>query len=236
MAIERFLDGVNIVSEANPLGMLPYPDPTRWSVFMEDFILVPELTSQWTHNNTGGTLSSTSTGGAGSWVQTLAAGDNNYSQVYPKAGTFALTSAKKAIFEAKVMVTAAGTIGLQELFVGLGTLQATDNFIAADGATMTVDACVGFWSGPTVATISAVVRSADVQSTVAAVTSYATATQMVLSWYFDGTSVTFYKNDTQIATISAFPTTAMVPTLWIKCGEAQVVSLTTDYIFVAVER
>lgn len=238
MAIQRFLEGVGSVDTGNPIGALPYLDPTTWNVWMEDFILIPELTSQWTHNNTNGTLACTSTGGCGSYVQTLAGGDNDYSQVYPKVtvGNFTMASGKKMIFEAKVMVTAAGTIGLQELFVGLGTVQATDNFIAANGLTLAVDNAVGFWSGPTTANISCVSRVADAESIQAAATTYATATQMVLSFYFDGTTIKFYKNDTQIAQLYTYPVLGMVPTLWIKCGEAQIVSLTTDYILVARER
>lgn len=238
MAIQRYFDGVNSVSSANPVGMLPYLDPTTWNVWMEDFILIPELTSQWTHNNTNGTLSCTSTGGCGSYVQTLGGADNDYSQVYPKVtvGNFTFASGKKLIFEAKVMVTAAGTIGLQELFVGLGTVQSGNNFIGADGSALTVDNAVGFWSGPTTANISCVSRVADVESIQTAATTYATATQMVLSFYFDGTTIKFYKNDIKIAELFTYPVLGLTPTLWIKCGEGQIISLTTDYILVARER
>jgi hypothetical protein len=133
-------------------------------------------------------------------------------------------------------VAAGGTVGLQELFVGLGTVQATNNFIAADGLTLAVDNAVGFWSGPTTANISCISRVADVESIQSAATTYALTTAMVLSFYFDGTTIKFYKGDTKIAELFTYPVLGMVPTLWIKCGEAQVASLTTDYILVARER
>ena len=241
MAIQRYSEGLNSVSADNPVGMLPYLDPTKWCVWMEDFFFLPEPTSQWTHNATDGIVTCDSAGGTGSLVQSLGgthATDNDYSQIYPKVtvGNFTMASGKKMIFEAKVTVAAGGTVGLQELFVGLGTVQATNNFIAADGLTLAVDNCVGFWSGPTTANISCVSRVADVESIQSAATTYALATATVLSFYFDGTTIKFYKGDTKIAELFTYPVLGMVPTLWIKCGEAQIISLKTDYILVARER
>ena len=241
MAIQRYFEGIGSINSDNPIGMLPYLDPTKWCVWMEDFVNVPELTSQWTHNAIDGIVSVDSTGGTSSLVQALGgthATDNDYSQLYPTVtvGNFTFASGKKLIFEAKVMVTAAGTIGLQELFVGLGTVQATNNFIDALGLLLTVDNCVGFWSPDATATIKCVSRVADVESIQSAATTYATATQMVLSFYFDGTTVAFYKNDVQIGHLFTYPTAGVTPVLWIKCGEAQIISLKTDYILVARER
>jgi len=241
MAIQRSYEGINSVGANDPLGMKPYLDCTKWCVWMEDFINVPEFTSQWTHNAIDGIVTCASTGGTGTMVQTLGgahATDNDYSQAYPKVtvGNFTMASGKKMIFEAKVTLTAAGTLGLQELFVGLGTVQATNNFIDAAGLLLTVDNCVGFWSPDATATIRCVSRVADVESVQAAATTYASGTSMVLSFYFDGTTIKFYRDDVKIAELFTYPVLGMVPTLWVKCGEAQLVNLATDYILVARER
>lgn len=240
MAIQRYLEGVGSVSAANPIGMLPYLDPTTWCVWMEDFVVIPELTSQWVHTvSAGSTLAAASTGGCGIVLQTNAgSGDNELCQLTLKNINFTLASAKKLIFEAKVYIDkgAAGTLGQSEIFVGLAALETAGNFTHADGLVMTSTNTVGFWSADAATTFDCLVRVADVESIQAAPMSYTDVTWMTLSFYFDGTSVTFYKNDAQIATISAFPTAGLTPTLYIKNGEAKPSALWTDYVLVARER
>lgn len=238
MAIQRFYEGVNSVSADNPVGMLPYLDPTTWAVWMEDFVLIPEVTSHWLHTQTNGTLGAASTGGCGIMTQTCAGADNDLSQMALKYATIALASGKKTIFEAKVYIDkgAAGTLGEAEVFVGLSTVQVGGNFTAADGLTMTADNCVGFWSPDGTANVSAIVRVADVESIQTPATTYADVTWTVLSFYFDGTSIQFYKNDSLVAKLTAFPTAALCPTIYVKCGEAKPAAIWTDYILVARER
>ena len=38
MALKRFLNGISDVSSVNPLGQLPFLDPTKWAVWFEDFL------------------------------------------------------------------------------------------------------------------------------------------------------------------------------------------------------
>jgi hypothetical protein len=202
---------------------------------MEDFVLIPEVTSHWLHTATNGTLACTSTGGCGIITQTLAGGDNDLSQLALKSVTFALASGKKMIFETKVKVDkATGTIGEQELFFGLMTVQTAGDF--TDGATLACDNCVGFFSPDGTANVHAVVRVADAESVQTAATTIADVTWTTFSFYFDGTAVQFYKNDTLVAKLSAFPTAGLCPTLYIKAGEAKASVLSTDYILVARER
>lgn len=238
MPIQRFYDGISNVSSDGPKGALPYLDPTQWAIWMEDFIFKPETTIQWLHTNTNGTLASASTGGCGIITQTLAGADNDLSQMALAAATFALTSGKKAIFEAKVKVDkgAAGTIGQQEVFVGLATVQVGANFTAADGLTLAADDCVGFWSADGSANMAGVVHATDVESIQTAATTTVDATWMVLSMYFNGTSVVFYKNGAAIASLAGYPTAGLCPTLYIKAGEAKPSVLSTDYVLVAIER
>lgn len=211
-----------------------YPGNPAWKLWREDFCQIPEVSTYWTHTQTNGTLSV----GANGMVQTLGGADNDVSQMQLAQATFALVAAKKAVFEAKITISkgTAGTEGLQELILGLATVQATTNLVAADGSALAVDNFVGFWSGPTAATISAVVRKADVQSIDAAATLYADATSVILSWYFNGSSVAFYTDGTEIARLYAFPTAAISPVFYVRAGEAKAAVLTTAYAYAAVER
>jgi hypothetical protein len=235
---DRFYNGVASVSAANPLGALPYLDPTTWAVWMDDFVLIPEVSTYWTNTNTNGTLGVASTGGCGVATQTMGGADNDLSQLYHKTATFALTSGKKAIFEVKAKVDkgAGGTIGQQELFFGLTSVQTGTNFFAADGLSMTADNCLGFSSYDGSTNLNAIARVSDVESVQTGAAVYADATWMVLSFYFDGTSVYFYKDDVLVATLTTYPTAALAVCLYLKAGEGAASVLTTDYVLVAVER
>jgi len=235
MAIQRFYEGVNSVSTDNPIGMLPYLDPTTWAVWMDDFVIIPELTSQWV--NTGGlALAAGSYGGCGSLVLTQT-GDNSLYQLTLKNINFTFVSGKKLIFETKFYLNkVGGTIGEQEIFFGLAGLDTGASFTAADGLTMAVDNCVGFWSPDATANINSIVRVVDVESTQNPTTTYADLTWTVLSFYFDGTSIQFYKNDVMVSKITAYPTVGLSPTIFFKAGEAQNQIMYIDYMLVARER
>ena len=99
---ERRLNGVSSVASDNPLGQLPYLDPTKWAILMEDFIVLPDAGEAWTHTNTNGTLAQASTNGCGIITLTMGGADNDLSQLYLQGLCFTLESAKKTIFEVKV--------------------------------------------------------------------------------------------------------------------------------------
>lgn len=238
MTIQRFYDGISNVSADDPKGQMPYLSPTLWTMWYEDFTEKPETTIQWLHTQTNGTLASTSTGGCGIITQTLAGADDDLSQLALSAATITFASTKKLVFETRVKIDkgAGGTIGQQEFFAGLATVQVGVNFTAADGLTMTADDCVGFWSPDGTTSMQAIVRATDVESTQTAAGVNVDATWMTLAFYFDGTNVIFYKNGTSIATLANYPTAGLTPTVYIKAGEAFAAVLSTDYIMVARER
>lgn len=239
---QRFLNGIASVASDNPVGALPYLDPTKWCIWFEDFVQFPDTaaSSAWTDTNTNGTLAVASTLGCGIATQTLGGADNDLSQVYLATATLQIATAKKFIFEAKVKVDkgAAGTIGEQEVFVGLSAVLTGANFTAADGLTMTTDDCVGFWSPDGSASWSCIVRDTDVESIDTAAATMVDATWYVLSWYYDGIgTVKFYVNDVLVASLTDIPEdTALTPTIFIKGGEAKPAVLSTDYLLVARER
>src|SRR5574343_265500 len=175
MSIVLYYDGISDVSEANPLWMFPRLDPTLYAIWMDDFFQIPEVTTYWTHTQSGGTLAATSTGGTGVITQTLGGSDNQYSHMFLTHVTFALTSGKKMFFEWKGHVDkgTGGTIGEQELFMGLSSAQTTTNFVAADGLSLAVNDAIGFWSPDGSTNINCVCRATDVESVQTGASTYA---------------------------------------------------------------
>jgi hypothetical protein len=238
MATQINPDGFATRMPGQPNGVYPRILPFDvWSSYYEDFFLGSSgIPFGWTNTNTNGTPTNAS---GSTLVQTLGGADNDVSHMYATTATFTTTAGKKACFSAKIKVSkgASGTIGLEEVFVGVGTAQTTTNFVAADGSSLTVDNCIGFWSDPTAgATIHCVCRASDVESVVSAAGTYVDATYTTLSWDYDGTSVYFYQDNNLIATITAsIPAADMTPMLMIKAGEAKAKVLSTHYIFCATE-
>jgi len=239
----RRLNGVSSVTSDDPMGDIPYLDPTKWITFMDDFALIPDAGEAWTHTNTNGTLAvaaDTTNDVPTITTQTLGGADNDLSQLYPATATMTITAAKKAVFEAKIKVDkgSGGTIGQQELFLGLSSAQTGADFMASDGLSMAVDDCVGFVSYDGSANINCIVRDTDVESVDTGATTYADATWYTLSWRYNGAgTVKFYANDSEIASLTDIPEdTALTPMMFIKGGEAKASVLSTDYIFYARER
>ncbi len=233
-AFDKFLSDLAVGMAGNLRVGVPYMDPASWKLWSEPFVQIPEVTTYWTHTQTNGTLAIGSSG----ITQTLGGADNDLSQLYLATASFALVSGKRALFEAKVRVDkgAAGTIGQQEVFVGLSKVQTSTNFTAADGLTMTVDDCIGFWSPDGSANLAAIARATDVESIEAAASTYADATSYVLRILFDGTTAVFYRDGVGIASLTGFPTAALTPMLFIKAGEGKASVLTSAYVLVATER
>lgn len=237
MSIQRFLDGVSNVTVDDPMGSLPFLDPIGWSTYFMDMHVLPSSLG-WTLTNTNGAAAVIAgTTGTGVLTLTCAGADNDLAQIYATTATWALVANKRAFFETRIKVDkATGTIGEQEVFVGMAAVLTGANFTAADGLTMTVDDAVGFWSPDGSAAVNCITRKTDVESSQAAAFTMADVTYYVLSWYFDGTRVKFYKDDTLIGTLTNYPTAGLSPTLYIKAGEAKGAVLSTDYVFVAIER
>jgi hypothetical protein len=239
MSIFRNPDGFSTVNDGGVHAGLTRPLPFSYHVLFEDFVAAASATPPgWTHS-TVGTTPAVTLGTGSTLLQTLPAEDNATSALYGTTATLTIAAGKKAYFEAKVKVDkgSTGTIGEQELFVGISTAATTTNFMAADGLSMTADNAIGFVSYDGSTSISCVSRSTDVESVEAAATTYADATWMVLAWDYDGSTIKFYKDSNLIATITATPSaTAMTPMLYVKAGEAKAAVMTTDYIFFAVER
>lgn len=238
----RFTNGISTVVATDPLAALPYPDPTTWGVWAENFIVTPNTSLGWTLTQTNGTIAEAGIGPCGGIALATAGADNDLAQLALTVAQFTLASGKKFIFEAKAKLYAgsAGTLGQLEAFIGMSTVQVGTNFFASDGLSMVADNCIGFNAYDGSAAINANVRVADVESVQAAVLTLVDNTFYVFTIYFDGTSLYFYVDGTLVTTLTTFPTAALTPTLYVKAGEGggatYAKTLTALYMLVARER
>lgn len=235
----RFLNGITNVAIDNPLGRLPYLDPTKWAIWFDDFLHydVAQGDAAWILDmvNAGadavvgptGVLTLTLTGAADS----LGLQQSN--------GVWQLTAGTKAIFKTRCkIVKGGGTIGQEGFFVGLTSVQTTTNFMDAPPPTARAfDDGWGFLSYDNTTDIIALQGEADVFSTEVGCTTYADDTWMTLAIYWDGYKSTFYKDDAVLCEITTNPPTSVIsPVMFISAGEAQTDALHVDYAFMAVER
>lgn len=239
MAVIRNLDGFTDLPASDPLAALPFLDPTRWAVWLEDFLQYDK-----TQGNVAYTLTQTNgvdtiVGPTGVLTLTLAGADNDLAQLYLTDAPFQTTSGKKLIWECRcrVQMGAGGTIGQQEVFVGLSSVQTGADFVAADGLTRAMDDAMAFYSIDGTANTSCIQGENDTYSTEANAFAYANNTWMVLTCYYDGTSTFFYRDGALEATLTTNPPTSVVtPMMFVKAGEAFAAVLEVDYFLVAVER
>lgn len=248
MAIFRNTDGVSSLPATHPFANLDLLNRFKWSTWMEDFNAY-DITqaiggNPWTLTQTN--CVDTILGPTGVLALTLGGADNDVGQMQLAESPFALSAGKKAVFMARFNLTLAsgGTVAANEMFVGLATEQTTTNFMNAGGTALAVDNCLGFVKFDTGASMAAVMRVSDAESTNLAIHTPTDAVDATVLIYYDGTSSYYYVgsaadgSDAVLkATLSGtHPTGVLTPTLFIKGGEAKANILKTDYIFCGVER
>ena len=239
-APRRFLNGVSNVQSDNPLGALPYLDPTKWRIWYEDWSLMDVAqtdTPEWTYTiSSAGTLTIPT---PGTLLFTAVNASDDF-QLQLDHGHFYLVSGKKAIFDTRIKVVKAstGTIGEEGFVVGLSEVATGANFM--DGpppATIAVDDIWGFLSYDGTTNIVALQGEAGTHSTEVGCTTYADDTYFTLSIYWDGTKSTFYKDDVKVCEITTNPPTSVIaPVVFFGTGEAKADKFYCDYLFVATER
>ena len=241
-APERRLNGVSSVSALDPKAQLPYLDPTKWRVWMEDWTIYDTAqtdTPIWT-------LTNTNTGGVdtvvtpGKIVLTLDGGADDACKLQADHAKFFLVSGKKAMFETKIKIVKAsgGAIGQEGFVVGLTSIQTSTNFMDdPPPTTRAFDDGWGFMSYDATANMIAFQGEADVFSTEVGCTTYADDTWMTLAIYYDGSKSIFYKDGSILCEISTNePTSVIAPVLFISAGEAKADVIQCAYMFVATER
>lgn len=256
MAPRRFFNGISNVDGSKPLAMFPYLDPTKYTVYFEDFygplfetqIAAATATMaiegmKWT------TVAAESIGIAqdadanGCLSLSVLSADNAQVYGYTLAPAMRMRAGKKFFLQTRIEITeeAGGTIGQEEFFVGLADnagFATIANFMSANGLALTTDDCVGFVSYDGSAETNVVIGENDVRDTVPVGAAMVDATWVKYTIYFDGTDLYYFVNDAAAGafTPTAIPVSPVGPAYYLKAGEDKNKTLLVDYLFVACER
>lgn len=246
MTITRNEDGFSSQRADHPLADLDFSNPLKWAIFMDDFLAYDvgqAAGNPYTFTQTN--CADSIVGPTGVLKLVLAGADNDLGQLQLTETPFQ-TNAKKLYFQARIKLTLAsgGTIAANELFVGLASEQVGANFFASDGLSITADDMLGFYKLDAEASMTAIMRENDADSTNAAVLTPVDDTFVTVAIYYDGQEAHFYQGANadgsdlaKVATLTTVDTISVVtPTLYIKGGEAKANELHCDYIMVAAER
>jgi len=238
MTIQRNADGWSSRIASDPLALFNFNDPINYPYFLDHFLAYDDTQAvghPYTFTQTNGT--DAILGPSGVLTLTCAGAANDLCQLQLTNAPWQSNS-KRLWFEAKVklVLDSGGTVAANELAVGLFSVQTGSNFFAADGLSLAADDALGFVSFDATATMNAVMRENDVQSSEAGIVTPVDDTWMRLSIYYDGGTAYFYKDGGLVATLTTVDATSVLtPTLYIKLGEAKGNALHCDYIFTGAE-
>ncbi len=246
--ILRRTQGFSALPATHPLAELDIGNPFKYATFMEDFLAydITQLIggNPWTLTQTNGV--DTILGPTGILVLTLGGADNDVAQMQLAESPFALTAGKKLFFQARfnLELASGGTVAANEMFIGLATEQTTTNFMNSGGTALAVDNALGFVKYDAGASMAAVMRASDAESTSLGALTPVSTQYFTVSIYYDGVESHFYvannadgSDGVLKATFSGtHPTGVLNPTLYIKAGEAKANILNVDYVYIARER
>lgn len=222
----RFPKGLTTAAKTAPMGEFILPDMTSAHVYMEDFDYY--TAADWTVTEVGVATQALADADGGRLLVTNAAADDNSSFQNKVGESFLFATGKKLWFDCLFQVSDATqsdfVIGLQ--ITDTTPLDVTDGvfFIKADGA----------------ATVDLLVEKDNVATTTASVATVVDATDIRLSFFYNGideitifvdgehvgSSVTTNLPDDEVLTIS----------FGIQNGEAVAKTMTVDYIMAAKAR
>lgn len=248
MPASRNPDGFTPFPASHPLSIhgIDIKNPLKFSTFIEDFNayeIAQAAGNPYTLTATNCVDTIVAPGGV--LALTLGGADNDVGQLQLTETPWSTVANKKTYFQCRFNLTlaASGTIAANELFIGLASEQTTTNFIAADGLSLTADNCIGFVKFDAGASMQAVARVSDVQSTNTGVITPVTATWITCAFCYDGGDIYFYAGSAadgsdmvQVATSTSDVIASLTPTLYIKGGEARANVLNVDYYLVSQER
>lgn len=249
MSVKRFTNGITDTSASDPLAQLGMLDPTKYAVYMEDFLTMGQATvangtlltrgvkiTSSTNNTTSIVTDAGGRQGCLSCVSTAA--DNESTMWQGLAGGFRMVSGKRFFMETSFELTAAAP-AQGELVIGLTSSHAVGaNFFATDGTARAFDDGIALVSVDAGAGIDLLVGEADVFDTLPCIALIVTATWYKVSIHYDGTKIHLYLDDALISstTPDQIPVSVIMPAIWYKTGTGAVQTLLVDYLFVAAER
>lgn len=224
----RFPNGVTNVARTADTGMLPFPDPTQWHVYFNDF---DEDLVSWVETATSvgaGTSAAAITDADGGLLRiTTAAADNDALWIASQGESFTLESGKRFIIKGRFRASKSSNGDIQfglhvrdttpldaaqrAVFVKLsGTAQLTFN--VDDGTTDVSSANLGLLDTDTFVTLTA---------------------------FYDGkSSIHLFYNGAHVDTMTgvSFPAGEMVIGLGYQNGNASASTCDYDYLLIATER
>lgn len=232
--VTRFPGGVNASSEGTIWGgSMPFPDPTLFHIFDDDFDYY--LATDWTV--TGAGTAALAAGNNGQILLTNSAADDAIQQIQKVPAAFlpVFNTGKrffmKAIFQLADVVQSDFAIGIQ-----IANVSGTDLAVATDG--------IFFLKTDGAATIAFYVRQANVAANSVdsgAIATLVNATNVEVNCFYDGGDRVYYGvNGTVLGyvTVSSaiWPNIVMAPIAALRNGEAVAKTATIDKLYVAQER
>ena len=247
MAIIRNESGFNSFRADHPMANIDTSNPLKWATWMDDFLayeIAQAAGNPYTFTVANACVD-TVVGPTGVLKLTLGGTDNDAGQLQLTEAPWQ-TNSKQLYFQCRFQLELAsgGTVAANEMFIGLASEQATTNFFAADGLSLTADDALGFYKLDGDAALTAVMRENDSGSTIASAITPVDSTWITCAVWYDGTEANFYSGSAAdgsdmelIGTLPTVDTTSVItPTLYIKGGEAKANVLHCDYIFITAER
>lgn len=233
--ITRFPNGVNNAAEGTIWGGgMPFPDPTPFHIFNEDFDYF--LAADWTVTETqAGATQALAAGNNGLLLLTNSAADDDINQVQKNPAAFLPVVGKKffldTIFQLSDVVESEFAIGIQ-----IANVNGTDLAVATDG--------IFFLKVDGAATVALYARQADVaanSATSGAIATLVNATNVRLSAYYDGGDRIYYAVNNVVLgyiTVSStiLPNVVCAPIISLRNGEAVAKTATVDRLYVIQER
>lgn len=224
--VTRFPGGVGTVNDASVLADLPFPDPTRYHTYMEDF--GDYTATEWILSGTG-SAALVPNGPGGVLLLTNTALDDAITALQKNPAVFSPSTGKKLFFKARFRVNEAiqsdFVMGLQ--IIDTTPLDVTDGFyfLKVDGS-----ASVSLVSrkDATTGSTSVVVGNMPSNDYVDAYMFFDGANKLVgeIAGARVGLDITNFRPDA----------TALAVSFGIQNGEAVIKTMSIDYIFVAAEK
>ena len=222
----RFPNGLTTAAETAPLGNFILPDATKAHAYMEDFDYY--AAADWVVTEVGVATQVLADADGGRLLVTNAAADDNSSFNQKVGESFLFETGKKLWFDCLFQVSDATQ---SDLVIGL---QITDT------TPLDVTDGVFFLKTDAAATIDLLVEKNNTATTTAAVATLADATDIRLSFFYDGVdSIAIFSNGVRVGTsvTTNLPDDEVLTVSFgVQNGEAVAKTMTVDYIFVAKER
>jgi hypothetical protein len=233
-AVHYFNTGLSSVPSTSILSQMYLVDPRKWVVMYEPFTQIsqadlplengdfPQLYSgQWASvvaaDDDLTATQGVDTGGNGTLIVTCEGSADDSGFVQMDGGNYRFEANRKAVFEARLTVTA--TLATGSWFCGMGPIGATiDQLLAAGGADFTPVSYVGVYghdSTGATARYSAFASSVESAMGTATIT---TAVEFTSSIVWDGVTAVAYHNGQRVGTTSGLPTAGLTPVFGMEDG------------------